>query len=191
MLMDFSLLGFINEFLNFENHLFLFKFVIPLSFWNGNFPITFHRVFVFLLRILKRCMSRLKNIILYWFLPYISVVFISQKERKIDKKFVAIIDAICFVVLFFFAYNYANSFIHLPLSYYEMYDWCNDYLITLRILGLIGSFLYSICFNYRLLKKYIKGLSIQKYEKLFFWVFVILFIIVSYLFLFIHLTYLR
>ena len=189
--MDFSLLGFINEFLNFENHLFLFKFVIPLSFWNGNFPITFHRVFVFLLRILKRCMSRLKNITLYWFLPYISVVFISQKERKIDKKFVAIIDAICFVVLFFFAYNYANSFIHLPLSYYEMYDWCNDYLITLRILGLIGSFLYSICFNYRLLKKYIKGLRLQKYEKLFFWVFVVLFIIVSYLFLFIHLTYLR
>lgn len=189
MLMDFSLLGVINEFLNFENHLFLFKYVAPLLFWNTNIPVTFHNVFNFILRILKRCMSRLRNIILYWFLPYISVVFISQKERKIDKKFAAIINAICFLVLFLFAFDYAQSFIVLPLSYYEMYDWCDAYLMTLRILGIISSFLYSICFNFRLLKKYLVFLGIEKYEKLFFRVSVILFSMFSYLFLFILLTY--
>ena len=188
--MDFSLLGFINEFLKFENHLYLFEYVMPFLSWNSNVPVTFYYVFNFFLRILKRCMSKLRNIILYWFLPYVSIVFISQKERKIDKKFVAIIDAVCFLVLFLFAYDYANSFIRLPLSHYEMYDWCNAYLITLRVIGIICSFLYSICFNFRLFKKYIKDLGIQKYEKLFFWLSVVLFIILSYLFLFIHLTYL-
>ena len=188
--MEFTLSEIKNEFLNLERHLELIAYVIPFSFINTHIPLTFHYLCIFVFQTLKRCMSMVRFIILYWFLPYICVVFISQKERKINKKYVAIIDAVCFLALFLFAYNYANSYAHLSLIHYQMFDWCNSYLVTLRIIGLLASLFYSICLNFRLLKKYFVFFKLQKYEKFVFKVSVILLILLSYIFLFLYLDYL-
>ena len=46
--MDFSLLGFINEFLKLENHLDVFGYLIPFNTWNPNVPITFYYIFIYI-----------------------------------------------------------------------------------------------------------------------------------------------
>ena len=83
MIMDFTIYSVINEFFNIENHIEIWTYILPFVTWPTFKSITFYNVFRFILSFLKRVMLKIQKIIIWWFLPYISVLFISQKEKKL------------------------------------------------------------------------------------------------------------
>ena len=185
----FTLSGIINEFLNIDNHLLLWKISTPFTSWNPNYPITFKYFYIYSIMILRSCIKKLREITLYLFLPYVVILFISQKERKMGKRLIAVLEAVCFLFLFLLSLDTSRHSMQLSLyAYRDCEDWV-AYLIIIGILRIINSFLYSFCFNFRLLKKYLISLNIQKYEKLIFRTSVILLLILNYLYAFFVYTY--
>ena len=195
---DFTLSLIIEELLNIENHKFLLSFVTISPAWNSYAAANLkgiyflEYIYYFLLRVLDELRVSIRKTIIWWFLPYISILFISQREKRLKKEYlVSIVDVICFLALFFFAYQHIDGICHIPDYYYAKYTWCTAFSTTLKGIGILCSLFYSFCFNFRLLKKYLVVLKLQKYEKLIFWLLLILLCISCYLFLFIYLTWMK
>lgn len=123
-------------------------------------------------------------VILFIILSYFIVIYVNQRERKINnKKYIFVIDIILFVLIFLCSFRELYFWSDRFIAIYKRDLNYSDWLIYLRCIGVACSFFYSLVMNFRILKKYLEKINMLKYKETIFKIILFIFIILfSYFF---------
>lgn len=182
--MESIILNSIITFFDITSHKSMYALLIYIMPYDGRMGIE-----SFILNNLFLIMLRLSVIVRFWALPYVIITFISQKERKLKQNVISIIDALCVIVLFLCTFYFAQSLCvpSEPILNGEEKYVC--FSIFRKCIALIFSMFYSICMNFRLLKKYFFITGIQKYQKVIYRVILGITICLGYFFCHLFMNY--
>lgn len=119
-------------------------------------------------------------VILFFILPYFIVTFVSQKEGKIkNKKYIILIDVIFFVLFLLYSFIELNFWADRAIPLLQQNINYTEWLAYVKFIAFVNSIVYSYLINFKLLKKYLVKINLLKYQKIIFWIFMVLFILLN------------